>query len=101
MGLDKQPLVHASSLPGTEKPTALLPADSEYAAGSCPTCTEPDFGYMPCCASCGVKFHASCLEVSVTGSCHLLAQYSIEYIWHQSSHVFVRVTAYICLTIQV
>jgi hypothetical protein len=73
---DKQLLIHASSVPDTDKPTALLPADIESAvAGSCPTCTEPDFGYMPCCASCGVKYHASCLDVSVTGNCHLPAQH--------------------------
>ncbi len=74
---DEQLLVHASSMPDTDKPTALLPADSESAAaGSCPACTEPDFGYMPYCASCGVKFHASCLDVSVTGNCHLPTQYT-------------------------
>jgi len=98
---DKQSLVHACSMPDTDKPTALLPADSEsVTAGSCPTCTEPDFGYMPCCASCGVKYHASCLDVSVTGKCHLPAQLrACDGIL--LSQVYVRGTAsmYICLTV--
>lgn len=73
---DKQRLVHAISMPDTNKSTLLLPADSESAtAGSCPTCIEPDFGYMPCCASCGMKYHAGCLDVPVTGECHLPAQH--------------------------
>lgn len=41
---------------------------SKLANPACPKCTEPEFGFMPACKTCHIKYHAGCLGDQLTGA---------------------------------
>lgn len=65
----EQALVQDGGMAGAAVQAVSTSADHEMLMTiHCPSCCEPDFGYMPCCARCGAKYHAGCLIAPLTGN---------------------------------
>lgn len=65
----EQALVQDRGMAGAAVQTVSTSVDHEVIMTShCPSCCEPDFGYMPSCARCGTKYHAGCLDAPLTGT---------------------------------
>ena len=56
-------------MPMPGQAVAMQPAGRQALApaGSCGNCSEPDFGYMPCCKSCHNKYHGTCVSAFLSG----------------------------------
>ena len=59
----------AMQMPGQPVATHLAGRRALTSAGCCGKCSEVDFGYMPCCKSCNIKYHATCVSAPLSGQC--------------------------------